>query len=82
MAGFYGSKKLLACLRYEFSILADPVKAPQMKAYMKSEMPYHRVPAPLVKKICRQLFLHLDIPNFKAWEKQVLEIWRNVSHPQ
>jgi 3-methyladenine DNA glycosylase AlkD len=73
-----GSSTLLKRLRAELGRVADPEKAPQMQAYMKSEMPYHGVPSPLLKKVCRVVFADIEIPDFKSWQNHVLDIWRGA----
>src|SRR5689334_9449794 len=40
---------------------ADPGRAPQMQAYMKSEMPYRGVAAPAQKKIFREVFARQEL---------------------
>jgi 3-methyladenine DNA glycosylase AlkD len=69
---------LLTELRREFKRIADPGKAPQMQAYMKSAMPYHGVPVPAVRKVCRKVFAGLELTSRAAWQAQVLDIWRNA----
>jgi 3-methyladenine DNA glycosylase AlkD len=46
---------LLSDVRKALRQAADPGKAAAMRAYMKSAMPYHGVPAPRVRLICREL---------------------------
>jgi len=70
--------KLLKKLRAELSKVADSEKAPQMQAYMKSEMPYHGVPSPIFKKVCRALFADTEIPDFESWQNHVLDLWRGA----
>jgi len=70
---------LLTKLRREFRRLADPAKAPQMQAYMKSAMPYHGIPVPLVRSVCRPLFADLTFVGAAAWQDQVLHLWRHAS---
>lgn len=69
---------LLQQLRTALKASASPVKALQMQAYMKSAMPYHGVPSPLVKKICRQIFRPLSFQTQTQWEKAVGEIWNGA----
>ena len=40
------NRPLITAIRKELRRRADPVKAPQMRAYMKSAMPYRGVPSP------------------------------------
>lgn len=70
--------KLLKELRAELSKVSDPKKASQMQAYMKSKMPYHGVPAPIVKKVCRKLFSEIEISDFETWRNHVLDLWRKA----
>lgn len=42
----------LTDLRRALQRAGDPAKAPLMQAYMKSSMPYHGVPAPLLRHAC------------------------------
>ena len=58
--------KLLKKLRAELSKVADADKAPQMQAYMKSKMPYHGVPSPIFKKVCKSVFAGIDLPDVVA----------------
>jgi 3-methyladenine DNA glycosylase AlkD len=73
------NNSLLIALRREFRRLADPAKAPQMQAYMKSTMPYHGVPVPVVRSVCKSLFTDLTFADAAAWQAQVLHLWRNAS---
>ena len=70
--------QLLKKLRVELIKVADPDKALQMKSYMKSQMPYHGVPAPILKKICKSVFADIYLPNAVTWQKHVLELWRQA----
>ena len=51
-----------------------------MRAYMKSEMPYHGVPTPLLRKICRALFADLELSTAGDWNEAVLSLWRGARH--
>ena len=69
---------LITTVRKELARLGDPAKAPQMQAYMKSAMPYHGVPAPVLKKACRALFRDLEWKNAKTWQTDMLGLWRSA----
>jgi 3-methyladenine DNA glycosylase AlkD len=58
---------------------ADPVKAPQMQAYMKSTMPYRGVSAPEQKVIWRQIFPAHELSSKKEWERVALTLWREAT---
>ena len=49
-----------------------------MRAYMKSEMPYHGVTAPLCRQVFRKCFADLQFTSPSAWKNAVLHIWRNA----
>lgn len=73
------SNNLLRTVRAELKRAADPRKAPQMQRYMKSEMPYHGVPVPLVRTICKPLFRDLALPNATTWSALVRELWHGAT---
>ena len=49
-----------------------------MQAYMKSNMPYHGVPAPLLRQVCKTLFADVQFATTLQWQKQVLDVWRDA----
>jgi 3-methyladenine DNA glycosylase AlkD len=71
---------LLLRLREEFRRVADPAWAPAMQAYMKSEMPYHGVSLPILRKTCRQLFAEVSFSSRADWRGQVLALWRGAEY--
>jgi 3-methyladenine DNA glycosylase AlkD len=74
------SRALLLKLRSEFRRVADPTKAPAMQSYMKSSMPYHGVPAPALRRVCRDSFSNLDFDDAVSWRKAVLHVFRNARY--
>jgi len=66
---------LLASLRAKLIAVSDSDRAAQQQAYMKSEMPYHGVPAAKVGAICKEVFAPLAFADREAWEKEVRAIW-------
>ena len=72
------SSVLLAKLRKAFQEVGDPVRAPVMQAYMKSAMPYHGVPTPLLRQVCKAVFLDVEFATGALWRLQVLDLWRNA----
>ena len=56
--GMVRTREVVACSRVRRALkaVADPAKAPQMQAYMKSEMPYHGVSSPVLAAVCREVF--------------------------
>jgi len=69
---------LLLELRKVLRRAADPAKAPAMQAYMKSAMAYHGVPAPLLRRICKEQFATMAFKNAVDWQSRVLDLWRNA----
>jgi 3-methyladenine DNA glycosylase AlkD len=69
---------ILRSLRAALRQAADPGKAPVMQAYMKSSMPYHGVPTPLLRRICRDSFGQLRFATAGEWQAQVLDLWRRA----
>jgi 3-methyladenine DNA glycosylase AlkD len=45
---------------------------------MKSAMPYHGVPAPLLRKLTREIFRPIVFKDESHWQALVLELWRNA----
>jgi 3-methyladenine DNA glycosylase AlkD len=69
---------LLTKLRKELQRVADPAKAPVMQAYMKSAMVYHGVPTPVLRRVCKEVFVDLRIETAAHWQTHVLDLWRNA----
>ncbi len=69
---------LLLALRAELRRVADPKKAAGMQAYMKSAMPYHGVPAPLLRQACRRVFAEVTFGTAAPWRRAVLGLWRGA----
>ena len=69
---------MLPKLRKALRQAADPAKAPIMQAYMKSAMPYHGVPTPLLRQVCKAMFADLQFATASHWQAQVLDLWRNA----
>ena len=69
---------LLPKLRKALRQAGDPAKAPIMRAYMKSTMPYHGVPTPVLRQVCKTIFADMPFPTAPRWRSQVLYLWRNA----
>jgi 3-methyladenine DNA glycosylase AlkD len=67
---------LLTKVRKALRQAGDPVKARAMQAYMKSSMPYHGVPTPLLRQVCTEAFAHLQFASALQWRTEVLNLWR------
>jgi 3-methyladenine DNA glycosylase AlkD len=71
--------RLARTIRRDLAEAANPVKAPQMQAYMKSAMPYRGVSAPALKRLCRNAFRAYPLDTAAAWSGVVLELWREAT---
>jgi 3-methyladenine DNA glycosylase AlkD len=58
---------------------ANPAKAPQMQAYMKSVMPYRGVSAPAQKTIWKTVFARHPLSSPDEWQRVVLALWRGAT---
>ena len=71
---------LVAEIRQTLAEHADSAKAQGMKRYMKSEMPYRGVQAPLFCRLCKDVFRRHPIQDKKDWQAAVSNLWRNASY--
>ena len=55
--------------------LADPVAAPQMQRYMKSEMPFRGVPKPVRTRLMRTLVVECPLPDAAALRTAAADLW-------
>ena len=62
------------------AVHADAARAPAMQAYMKSAMPYRGVPAPVMRRTCRTVFIAHPLDSFAMWRATVLQLWRSASY--
>ncbi len=71
---------LLRPVRKALERVAQKDRAPAMQAYMKSAMPYHGVPIPIVRRLCKVIFADLPFSSAYQWQQHVLELWRNAQY--
>jgi 3-methyladenine DNA glycosylase AlkD len=69
---------LLPKLRKALHRASDPARASAMQAYMKSAMPYHGVPTPLLRQVCKATFADVQFSSASNWRAQVLDLWRRA----
>ena len=69
---------LLPQLRKALRLAGDPVRAPKMRSYMKSALPYHGVPTPLLRQICKATFKDVWFETASQWQAEVLGLWRDA----
>src|SRR5690242_16107513 len=72
-------RKLIGALKKELRAAADPAKAPGMQAYMKSSMPYYGLPAPVLRRVTKQVFAEFAPAN-GDWADTVLAVWRKAGY--
>jgi len=65
-------------VRSRLAALADPERAPDMQAYMKSAMPYLGVSAVPLRQACKELFAPLRYDSGGQWQADVLSLWRGA----
>ena len=68
------SQRLRAALRAE----ADPARAPQMQAYMKSAMPFMGISSSQMRAVSKAIFAPLSYSNSTEWQSDALQIWRSA----
>ncbi|HEV2781878.1 MAG TPA: DNA alkylation repair protein [Actinophytocola sp.] len=72
--------RLVAAVRAGLADLADPAKAPDMQAYMKSEMPFRGVQKPARTRLAARLFAEHPLSDVDVWVATVLELWRGARY--
>lgn len=65
-------------IRAALAAVSEPARAPQMQAYMKSEMPYLGVTAPKLRRAVRDVFATYPFESATAWRADVLALWRSA----
>jgi 3-methyladenine DNA glycosylase AlkD len=71
---------LVLAIRTGLAELANPDKAPDMQAYMKSEMPFRGVQKPARTALAARLFAKYPLPDLDSWTATVLELWRGATY--
>ena len=67
-------------LRAGLAEAANPEKALQMQAYMKSALPYYGVPMPEVRRIARAVFAAHTLEDRARWEATVRTLFDEAAH--
>lgn len=68
--------QLVKAIRTGLAELADPVKAPVMRAYMKSAMPFRGVASPERNVLLKRVLTDHILPDRVTYVATVLELWR------
>ena len=69
---------LVAAIRQALTEVADPVKAPEMRRYMKSAMPFLGVPKPVRARALKDVFAAHPFASREEWVAAVPEVWRGA----
>lgn len=72
--------ELISAIRTALREAADPARAPQMQAYMKSTMPYLGVPVPVVRQIARVSAARHPMADVDELRATATELWRCATH--
>ena len=59
---------------------ADPERARQQQAYMKSEIPYFGLSVPRCRRIAHEMLRDNPPKNSEAWVSSILLLWRDATH--
>lgn len=70
----------VAAARAGLKELANPVKAPDMQAYMKSEMPYRGVAKPERSVLAKRLLAQYPMADVDMLVATALELWRGADY--
>lgn len=71
---------LVSAVRAELRALADPDRAAEMRAYMKSAMPFYGVPGSMRKPIVRRVFAAYPLASRSGWLATVRTLWRDATY--
>jgi 3-methyladenine DNA glycosylase AlkD len=71
-------KALVAAVRRKLKAAGDPSRAPAMRAYMKSVMPYYGVSSSGQSAIWKKVFRRASLPNAASWRDTSLWLWRGA----
>ena len=72
------SRTLILAIRRELKRRANPEKAPHIRAYMKSAMPYLGVQTPGLREACGLVFPAHQLTSFEDWRDTVLALWHGA----
>src|SRR3954451_16350210 len=74
------SAGLVRLVRRRIADAADPAKAPQMQAYLKSAMPYRGVTAQPLARMLRTTYDEHPLPDRSTWVAVVRELWDDATY--
>ena len=67
-------------LRAAFAAHADPLRAGEMQAYMKSALPFHGIPAPLRRSLSAEVVRAHPAPDAQALAATMQALWRTARY--
>lgn len=68
-------RALVAAVRDGLAVVADRRRAPQMRAYMNSDLPFRGVPAPVARGVFRAAIEAHPLPDAGTWLDTVAELY-------
>ncbi|MGQ0838904.1 DNA alkylation repair protein [Actinokineospora sp.] len=71
---------LVDAVRAGLAEVADPTRAPDMRRYMKSDMPFRGVPKPARAALVRAVFAEHVLTDRAAWIATVAELWHGARY--
>ena len=69
----------MAAVRAGLVAAADPARAPAMQAYMKSDLPYHGIPMPDIRKLARAVYADHRLTARQDWERAVRTLYDDAA---
>ncbi|MTD57390.1 DNA alkylation repair protein [Amycolatopsis pithecellobii] len=69
---------LVSAARKALAAAGDPAKAPAMRRYMKSTMPFRGVPKPGRQAVTRRLFAEFPLPDKGSFVAAAERLWREA----
>ncbi|MCZ6642540.1 MAG: DNA alkylation repair protein [Gammaproteobacteria bacterium] len=72
--------RIRQALLFEFDKEADPERALQQQAYMKSAMPYLGIMMPVLRSAAKSVFKAHPIDDPDSWHDTALAIWRKARY--
>lgn len=70
--------EFVTAARDALAAAGDPVKAPEMRRYMKSAMPFRGVPKPARQAVTRRLFTEHPLPDRACFVRAAETLWRQA----
>jgi 3-methyladenine DNA glycosylase AlkD len=71
---------LIRAVRAGLAAQADPARARGMQRYMKSAMPYYGIPAPLQRRVWRDIFAEHPLASCEEVRSVALTLWRAAAY--